>query len=124
MKQNIAGKQRISPVKSVLAIMILGLLIASGCFNPRVDLRIPDIPRIPDVRVEDHRGNDAVVTELGYGTLVIDDGQRILGWWRLDEDNDIYEMHEPPVTQTGQPSGRERTVDTIPGNRVVGFQRR
>ncbi len=124
MKRSIADGKQISPVKLALASLVLGLLAAAGCVNVRVP-DIPPIPRIPDIPDGRHgRTTETVVTELGYGTLVIDDGRRILGWWRIDENSGIYELHEPPQTQTGQPNGRERTVETISRRHVIGFQKK
>jgi len=120
MKQKIARKRRISPAWALLACLIAALAVTTGCFNVNVP-EIPQIPRIPNIPGGTTDG--AVVSELGYGTLVLNDGQRVTGWWRVEEDRNIYEMHEAPRTQSGQPSGREATIRMIPGRHVVGFER-
>jgi hypothetical protein len=120
MKPIIASKRRVSLTATVLAPLVLALATLAGCVNVRVP-DIPQIPRIPDI--PGGRTDGAVVSELGFGTLVITDGRRLKGWWRVEEDRNIYEMHEAPTTRSGQPNGRERTIQLIPGRDVVGFER-
>ena len=121
MTPNIASKRRISPAPIALACFVFGLATLTGCINVRVP-DLPQLPRIPNVPGGTTDG--AVVSELGFGTLALTDGQKVLGWWRVEEGRNIYEMHEAPSTRSGQPSGREPTIKAISGRLVVGFQKK
>ena len=70
MKPIIASKRRVSLTATVLAPLVLALATLAGCVNVRVP-DIPQIPRIPDI--PGGRTDGAVVSELGFGTLVITD---------------------------------------------------
>ncbi|MDP6633294.1 MAG: hypothetical protein QGG42_00165 [Phycisphaerae bacterium] len=118
MRQNISSRQR-GFSAAALTCLVLGLLVLAGCFNPRADIRIPDIPPIPAIPDANRR---ATVTELGYGTVVTTEGRRVIGWWRIDSPSQTYQRHEPPTTRSGRPSGYERTLEAIPEKRVVGFK--
>ncbi|MDP6545410.1 MAG: hypothetical protein QGH60_15605 [Phycisphaerae bacterium] len=117
MKQNIAGKQLISSAAVILVSLVVGLGVLSGCFNPRADIRIPDIPPIPPIPAA-----GAATSELGYGTLATTDGRKTLGWWRIDNNSKTYQRHAPPTTRSGRPTGFERTLEVIPDKRVLGFK--
>lgn len=114
MKQNNTDRQWTSSAAVTLTCLVLGLLVPAGCFNPRADIRIPDIPPIPAVQ--------SSVTELGFGTLATTDGRKIIGWWRIDGNSKTYQRHAPPTTKSGRPTGYERTLEAIPDKRVVGFK--
>ena len=119
MKQNSTERQWTSAAAVTLVSLVLGLLVLAGCFNPRADIRIPDIPKIPPIPAA-----QSSMTELGYGTLAITDGRKILGWWRIEGNSNTYQRHEPPTTSSGRPTGYERTLEAIPEKRVVGFKRK
>ena len=116
MKRNCTERQWTSSAAVTLACLVLGLIVLTGCFNPRADIRIPDIPPIPAAQ--------SSMTELGYGTLATTDGRKVLGWWRIDGNSNTYQRHEPPTTRSGRPTGFERTLEAIPEKRVVGFKRK
>ena len=120
MKQNISGKQWTSSAAATLMGLVLGLLVLSGCFNPRADIRIPNIPDIPPIPA----AGSSTMTELGYGTIVTTDGRNVLGWWRIDGNSNAYQRHEPPTTRSGRPNGSERMLETIPEKRIVGFKKK
>lgn len=117
MKQNRTERQWTSSMAVMLVSLILGLLMSAGCFN--ADIRVPDIPPIPPIPAA-----GASMTELGYGTLTITDGRKVLGWWRIDNNSKTYQRHAPPTTRSGRPTGFERTLEAIPDKRVVGFKRK
>ncbi|MCP4375883.1 MAG: hypothetical protein GY794_06885 [bacterium] len=115
MKQNCTKKQWTSSAVVTLVSLVLGLIVLGGCFNAEVHIPdIPDIPPIPAARAE--------MTQLGYGILTITDGRRVLGWWRIDSGSNTYQRHAPPTTRSRRPNGTERTLESVPGKRVVGFK--
>ena len=120
MKQNGAKRRLTSSAAVTLACLVLGLLVLAGCFNPRADIRIPDIPDIPPLP----GAAGSSMTELGYGTLTTTNGQKIVGWWRIEGSSNTYQRHEPPTTRSGRPTGFERTLEAIPEKRVIGFKRK
>ena len=117
MKQHGTERQWTSSVAVTLLCLALGLGVPAGCFNPRADIRIPDIPPIPPIPAA-----QSSVTELGFGTLTTTDNRRIVGWWRIDGNSRTYQRHAPPTTRSGRPTGFERTLEAIPEKRVVGFK--
>ncbi|MBL7219171.1 MAG: hypothetical protein ISS69_03580 [Phycisphaerae bacterium] len=119
MKRNCIKRQFASSAAVALACLVPGLIVLTGCFNPRADIRIPDIPKIPPIPAA-----SSSMTELGYGTLVTTDGRNVLGWWRIDSNSNTYQRHAPPTTRSGRPTGFERTLEAIPEKRVVGFKRK
>ncbi|MBT3200397.1 MAG: hypothetical protein HN350_10820 [Phycisphaerales bacterium] len=120
MKNNATGKRAVSSAAIILACLVLGLLVNTGCFNPRADIRIPDIPKIPAIPAP--QSSQASEGLLGYGTVVTTDGQSIVGWWRVDRATQTYQRHEAPSSRSGRPTGYERTIEAIPDSRVVGFK--
>ena len=119
MNENCTERQWTSSAAVTLACLVLGLGVLGGCFNPRTDIRIPDIPKIPPIPAA-----SSSMTELGYGTLTTTDGRAVLGWWRIDGNSKTYQRHAPPTTRSGRPTGFERTLEAIPEKRVVGFKRK
>jgi hypothetical protein len=120
MKQHSAKRRLTSSAAVTLACLVLGLLVLAGCFNPRADIRIPDIPDIPPLP----GAAGSSMTQLGYGTLTTTDGRKILGWWRIDTSSNTYQRHEPPTTRSRRPNGTERMLEAIPGKRVDRFVRK
>mgnify|MGYP006865056170 CR=1 FL=1 len=102
MKQRIALGQWTSSATIILVSLVLGLGVLAGCFNPRADIRIPDIPDIPPIPAARPA---ASIAELGYGTVATTDGRTILGWWRIDRTTQTYQRHEPPTTRSGYATG-------------------
>jgi len=116
--KSIASGQSISAAMVILACLVLGLFVQTGCFNPQVNIpAIPPIPPIPVIQApQPPQGL------LGYGTVVTTDGRSIVGWWRVDRTTQTYQRHAAPSSRSGRATGYERTIEAIPDSRVIGFK--
>jgi len=120
MKRNNAGERTKWTVLLAAVCLAAVTAVLVGCFEEGGRLPSLKLAKIPELSAA--KSMRGTYTALGYGKVKTVEGQSLLGWWRINHADNAYHRHGVPKTESGLPTGLERTVQIVPVEEVVKFQ--